>query len=169
VFEVEVWSSAFNVDAETYQAKRFSMQQLMGEPYLLGQTKGIRLGSTGYNTLNEELNVPKVYFGPLDVSFNKLYTVDQRLVVDGYLLNKGSSPLLGRGFLVLISNKETIIYNTNPSLNSRFFASIDLSQLANGVYQIAILGGTVEGNDTLGDQTPGFIRTQYVLRIDNEK
>jgi arylsulfate sulfotransferase len=168
VFEVEVLSNAFNIDAETYQAKRFEMSFLSGMPYLLGTINGVRLGSTGYNVLNRDLNAPNLFFGPLDVEFNKLYTINKRLVVDGYLVQNGVSPLLGRGFVVLISSSETFIYNTNPSLNARFFASIDLSKLPTGTYKVAILGGTVEGNDTLGEQTPAFINTGFILTINND-
>ena len=75
--------------------------------------------------------------------------------------------MIGRAYLVFRDKKgNAYTYAANSSIYGRFLASIDLSELPPGEYQIAIAGGLVDGNDAAnGKVTQGHFKTEYKVSV----
>ena len=166
VYEVAAHENAYSVSAETYQAERFSLYSAASFDYMLGEIRAERLGQHNYNDIDETTSAPNVYGGGIETSFNKVFIENGRLVMDGSFTYKGETYYLGKAVLILRSTENTYVFSTYNALNSRFFASIDTSQLKSGVYQISIAGGVREGNDMLnGTMHTGHVLTEYKITI----
>ena len=94
-----------------------------------------------------------------------IHRVGDRLVIDGTLYNDGETRLLSRVFVILRGRNGHHAFMANSGLNGRFMASVDLSALPNGEYQIAFVGATTEGNDALGRRTIGHFPTEYRVTV----
>jgi arylsulfate sulfotransferase len=162
VFEVYAKGNEYSSSAETYQAERFELYSPYGYKYRLGEVRGERLGQSYFCALNTDFSPPPIFTWNLGVKFNDIHREGNRLVVDGELLYKGKTYLLGRAFLIFRSVDAVRVFASNSGLNSRFFASINLDDLPKGVYQLSIAGAVREGNDTQnGTLFSGHARTEY--------
>jgi len=128
--------------------------------------QGIRLGTNDNNELDDTVQAPLVYGGGISVSFNRICDENGRLIIDGTLTKQGKSYLLGRAAIILKSTDQTYVFETYTAMNCRFFASIDLTQLEPGTYQISVAGAIREGNDTQsGRLYKGHMRTDYKITV----
>ena len=162
VFEVSAKGNKYSSSAETYQAKRFEMYSPDGYKYRLGEIRAERLGQSYFCVPNTAFPPPPIFTWNLGVKFNDIHREGNRLVVDGGLLYKGKTYLLGRAFLIFRSADAVRVFAANSGLNSRFFASINLDDLPKGVYQLSVAGAMREGNDVQnGTLFSGHTRTEY--------
>lgn len=98
--------------------------------------------------------------------FNNIVMENGRLVADGTFLVNGKRYLLGRAIFVLRSNTTTYLYAANSGLNSRFFLSLDTSELKAGTYQLSIAGAVREGNDQAnGKMLKGYVSIPYKIIV----
>ena len=166
VFEVAAHENAYSSSAETYQAERLTLYSDPSFAYQLGQVQGIRLGTNDNNELDDTVQAPLVYGGGISVSFHRICNENGRLIIDGTLTKQGKSYLLGRAAIILKSTDQTYVFETYTAMNCRFFASIDLTQLEPGTYQISVAGAIREGNDTQsGRLHKGHMRTDYKITV----
>ena len=57
------------------------------------------------------------------------------------------------------------VYETHSSMNGRFMASIDLTEMQPGEYKMAIAGALAVSNDALGKSSKGYFCTEYKLTV----
>ena len=165
VFEVSVHENDFTMAAGTYMATRIALFSPDSFTTLLGERRGERIGTPPFAIAPDDLTVPPIYFGPMSVQLTTLHRVGDRLVIDGTLYNGGETRLLSRVFVILRGRSGYYAFMANSGLNGRFMASVDLSALSPGQYQIAFIGATVEGNDALGRPTTGHFPTEYRVTV----
>jgi len=165
VFEVSVHENDFTMAAGTYMATRIPLFSENSFTALLGERKGERIGTPPSAPIAEDLTVPQIYFGPMSARLTVIHRVGDRLVIDGTLYNDGETRLLSRVFVILRGRNGHHAFMANSGLNGRFMASVDLSALPNGEYQIAFVGATTEGNDALGRRTIGHFPTEYRVTV----
>jgi hypothetical protein len=167
VFEVSVRESPGTSSAETYQAKRLPLFVPESFDYRLGEIKAERLGTGHFISQTDEISPPNLYVGNISADIHDIYRIGYRLIIDGTLLHKGERQLIGRAFLIFRDrNGNAYTYAAISSINARFLAAVDLTELPAGVYQIDIAGGVVEGNDALGERIQGHFRTEYKITVD---
>ena len=166
VYEVAVHENEYSLSAETYQTERLTLYQDASFDYELGEIKAERVGQTDNNDIDEETSAPNVYIGDFEASFNKIFNENGRLVMDGSITYEGGTYYLGKSVVILRSTENTYVFSTYNALNSRFFASIDTTQLESGVYQISLACGVREGNDMVnGTMHTGHILTEYKITV----
>jgi hypothetical protein len=166
VFEVSTHEVPGSTNAETYQAKRIPLFVPESYNYRLGEIRGERLGTSYIVPLTDEIDPPNLFIGRLSAEFNDIYRVDDRLVVDGTLLYDGERRMIGRAFLIFRNRQNQVFtYAANSSIHGRFLASVDLTELPAGEYEITIAGALVVGNDALGDRDSGHFRTGYKVTV----
>jgi arylsulfate sulfotransferase len=165
VFSVSVSDNANTSTASTYQAERMPLFSAPSFDYRLGDIQAERVGRSYTSQVSDMIQAPLFYMGDLEVIFDRAFIEGERLVVDGHMLYQGKTYLLGRALFILRSQEHTYVYAANPGLNSRFFMSLDLNELAPGSYQLSIAGGVVEGNDYLGKQQRAHVKTPYVIHV----
>ena len=170
VFEVSVHEGIGVASAETYQAKRIPLYVAGSFNYRLGEVKGAHLGTSYLVSQTDEINPPNLYVGLISAEFADIHRERDRLIVDGTLLYKGERRMIGRAFLIFRSKEgNTYTYAANSSLYGRFLASIDLTEMQPGEYQISIAGGLAEGDDALGKTSQGHFRTEYKVTVGTEQ
>jgi len=165
IFDMTVHENAYTMAAGTYSATRIPLFSRDSFTTLLGDAKGERVGTPFLSRQPENFTVPHIYMGRMSAKFSVMQRTNDRLVIDGTLLNNETTRLLSRAYIVFRGRSGTHIYEANSGLNGRFFLSVDLSVLPAGQYQIAFIGATVEGNDALGRRTIGHFRTEYRVTI----
>ena len=164
VFEISVLEDPYTNSGETYQAKRFQLYSPESFSSLLGEQKGIRVG-TSYVCDASDIDLPLMFAGKMDVQFDKIVNENGRLVVSGVLSYNGVSYLLSKAVFVLQSETNSYLFDAQSALNGRFFGSIDTTVFEPGVYQLSIAGGVVEGNDTAGKVKKGNVLTGYKITV----
>jgi arylsulfate sulfotransferase len=168
VFEVAVSGNEYDHSAETYQAKRMQIYQDASFQYALGEINGVRKGESFYSPVNVAFTVPNIYFGNTDAEIYTINKEDNRLIIDGNLLLQGRKPAIGRAIIVLRSKTDVYSYAATPSMNGRFFANIDTSQLASGEYVISIVSGVSNERDAhTKNITKGYFLTDYKITIES--
>ncbi|MCL2366513.1 MAG: aryl-sulfate sulfotransferase [Oscillospiraceae bacterium] len=165
VFEVSVHENDFTMAAGTYMATRIPLFIPESFSTLLGSVRGERVGAPPVSRVAEDITVPPIYFGRISADLSEVHRVGDRLVIEGTLFNDGSTRLLSRAYIILRGSSGAYVFETNSGLNGRFFASVDLTQVPSGQYQIAFVGATVEGNDALGRRTLGHFSTEYRVTV----
>ena len=166
VFEVAAHENAYSSSSETYQTERLQLYSDPSFSYRLGQVRGVRVGENDNNEIDGTIHAPVLFVGGISVQFNKVCNENGRLILDGVLSRQGKSYLLGRAAVVLKSKDHSYVFQTYAAMNCRFFASIDTTLLAPGVYQLSIAGAIREGNDTQsGKLYQGHMRTEYKITV----
>ena len=168
VYSVSVKDNKYTSSAETYQAERINFYSPASFEYVLGQIVGERLGKSFTCKTTDMIKAPVFYTKNMEAIFDRIHLENKRLIVDGRFLFDGKSYLLGRVFFILRSETATYVYAANSSLNSRFFMSLDTTELANGTYQISVVGASREGNDQLsGKMHQGHVKIPYKITVAN--
>lgn len=167
VFEVAIENRGGSTAAETYQAERIDFFSPLSFESVLGEQAGSRIGEPYFVEETDSQKPPNFYIGQLSAHFNQLKREENRLIVDGELQFQERSYVLGQALVVLRSSTNAAVYPCNSGLNGRFFASIDLSSLPPGLYEISVMGGVKEGNDVLsGKMHRGYFPTGYKVTIE---
>jgi hypothetical protein len=167
IFSVSVLDNNYSVSAETYQVERIPLYSPASFEYGLGEIHGERLGKSYTCPTTDLISAPPLYTKNLEVIFDRKVMEGKRLVVDGRFLINGQSYFLGRAFFILRSKENSYVYSSNNALNSRFFMSLDTSELAPGTYQLSIAAAAREGNDQLnGKLFQGHVKTPYKIIVE---
>ena len=152
--------------AETYQVKRMPLYVAGSFAYRLGDVRAERLGESYLVSQTDEISAPNLYVGKLSAEFQDIHREGDRLLVDGTLLYNGERRIIGKAFIIFRDKHGHVhTYAANSGLYGRFLASIDLTEIEPGEYQIMIAGGLVEGNDALGKANQGHFRTEYKVTV----
>lgn len=166
VYSVTVHENKYSITSETYQVERIPLYSPSSFDYQLGEVEGIRLGEIIPFSATDEVKVPPVYFGNIQVIFNRLFNENGRLVADGVITYNNNTYLLARCYFVLSSEKSTYVFPATSGLNGRFFMNINTHQMEKGTYHLSILGGVREGNDQLnGKMHQGYVSTDYKITV----
>jgi hypothetical protein len=166
VFSVSVKDTKYSISAETYLVERMQLYSPASFEYGFGEIHGERLGKSYTCPTSDLISAPLCYTNNLEVIFDRKVMEGDRLVVDGRFLINGQSYFLRRAFFILRSKENTYIYSSNNALNSRFFMSLDTSELALGTYQLSIAAAAREGNDQLnGKLFQGHVKTPYKIVV----
>jgi len=166
VFEVSVHEAPGASSAETYQARRMPLYVPESFRYRLGELKAERLGESYKVAQTDEQSPPNLYINALSAEFHDLHREGGRLIVDGTLLYKGERRIIGKAYLIFRGKRGAYVYAANSSINGRFMASVDLTELPPGEYEITVAGGLMEGNDALnGKALRGHFKTGYKVTV----
>jgi arylsulfate sulfotransferase len=162
VFDVSVTPNHTST-AETYQATKIDLYTagiLSALGASQGQRKGViqAAGPVSYT-------LPKFFIPRITLDFKQLYQQNGSLILQGNFMYQGQAYMLGKVLFVLKNSQDQYVFPTNSGLNGNFEGRVDLSQVKPGEYAIYVVGGVVDGMDTLGKIKPGYNPTGYKIQI----